>query len=132
MQVPGTESSESRLTSTELEIGMGIHNEHGYTRVSPIPDLRSLVDQLLALITSTNDPERSFLPFSNDGSDDVVLLVNNLGGVSELEMGAIANTAAQLLAEKKIKIHRILTGSFMVRTRSSTCGTVLKEVHRRA
>lgn len=41
-------------------------------------------------LTSTTDTERSFLPFEHDGKDEVVLMVNNLGGVSELEMGGVA------------------------------------------
>ena len=36
-----------------------------------------------------DDPERAFVPFSP--SDDYVLLVNNMGGTSTLEMYAIAD-----------------------------------------
>ena len=36
-----------------------------------------------------DDPERAFVPFST--SDDYVLLVNNMGGTSTLEMYAIAD-----------------------------------------
>ena len=93
---------------------MGIHNEPGHTRLSPIPPLNKLVDHLLELIMSTSDQERSFLPFKNDGSDEVVLLVNNLGGLSELELGNIAGETVKLL-ENKAKVLRVLVGSFMVR-----------------
>ena len=112
-QVPGTEAAKSHLSATEVEIGMGIHNEPGHTRLSPVPPLSNLVDHLLDLITSTSDTERSFLPFKNDGSDEVVLMVNNLGGLSELELGAIAGETVKIL-ESKVKVLRVLVGSFMV------------------
>lgn len=96
---------------------MGIHNEPGHTRLSPIPPLHDLILQLLELVMSTSDPERSFLPFRNDaasGADEVVLLVNNLGGLSELELGGIVGTTVKALSAKGVKIHRVLAGSFMV------------------
>ena len=95
---------------------MGIHNEPGHAHVSPIPPLDQLVTSLLDLITSTMDPERSFLPFGAPGSgnDEVVLLVNNLGGLSELEMGGIAREAVNQLSGRAIKVQRMLVGSFMV------------------
>lgn len=93
---------------------MGIHNESGFTRLSPIPPLHSLIAQLFELLTSTSDPDRSFVPFKNDGSDEVVLLVNNLGGLSELELSGVAGEAVQQL-EGKAKVHKVLVGSFMVR-----------------
>ena len=65
------------------EIGMGIHNEPGARRLSPIPPLHELIPQLIENLTSTSDPDRSFVPFKGRG-DRVVLLVNNLGGTSEL------------------------------------------------
>ncbi|EJD07701.1 dihydroxyacetone kinase [Fomitiporia mediterranea MF3/22] len=110
--VPGTEAAKSHLSATEVEIGMGIHNEPGHTRLSPVPPLNKLIVQLLDLIMSTSDNERSFLPFRNDGSDEVVLMVNNLGGLSELEMSGIANEAVQVLGGRA-KIERVLVGSFM-------------------
>ena len=65
------------------------------------------------MITSTTDPERSFLQFRGPGKDNVVLLVNNLGGLSELEMGSVVREARHVLDGAGIKIHRILSGSFM-------------------
>lgn len=69
---------------------MGIHNEPGTSKLS-LPKVADLVGDLLSRITDTTDKERSFVPFQNDGSDEVVLLVNNLGSISELELGGITN-----------------------------------------
>lgn len=70
---------------------------------------------MLAYITDTADAERAFLPFKHDGKDRVVLLVNNLGGVSELELGLIVQQTLAVLEEQKIQVERVNAGSFMVR-----------------
>ncbi|KAI6016019.1 dihydroxyacetone kinase [Pisolithus microcarpus] len=111
--VPGTSVQDNHLRADEIEIGLGIHNESGNSRISPIPPLNKLVPDLLQLITSTTDPERAFVPFRNDGNDEVVLLVNNLGGLSELELGAIVNETKRALDHQRIKVRRVLAGTFM-------------------
>lgn len=94
---------------------MGIHNEPGYAQVSPVPKLNELISNLLKLVTSTSDSERSFLPFGSEGGqDEVVLLANNLGGVSELELSGIIREAVSQLEANNIKIRRLLAGSYMV------------------
>jgi dihydroxyacetone kinase len=42
---------------------------------------------MLDLVLKQDDPERSFVEFKKD--DEIVLLLNNQGGMSTLEMGAI-------------------------------------------
>ncbi|GAA5831207.1 hypothetical protein JCM3766R1_002968 [Sporobolomyces carnicolor] len=111
--VPGTEPSDDYLKDNEAEIGMGIHNEPGIRKVSPVPSAEKLVDEFLSTITDTEDKERSFLPFQNDGKDEVVLLVNNLGGLPELELGIVVKEAAEWLERKHITVQRAIAGSFM-------------------
>lgn len=94
---------------------MGIHNESGHQRLSPAPPLKELIPKLLEMLTSTNDPERSFLPFRGGNKDIVILLVNNLGGLSELELGGIVGQIYKNLDNMGIAIKRVLSGSFMVR-----------------
>ena len=91
---------------------MGIHNESGVKRLKPAPALSELLPQLLDLLTSTSDSERSFVPFK--GNDEVVLLVNNLGGVSELELGAVVAEARRQLDKRGLKALRVLAGTYMV------------------
>lgn len=92
---------------------MGIHNEPGAKRLSPVPPLSDLIPQLIDTLTSTTDPDRSFVPFTGSG-DRVVLLVNNLGGTSELEMGAVLAEAKKDLAKRGLKVERAIAGTFMV------------------
>ncbi len=115
--MPGTAAGDSHLLPSAIEIGLGIHNEPGNRRLSPVPPLHELIPQLLEHLLSTTDPERSFLPFKGKNSatqDKVVLLVNNLGGTSELELGAIVKEATKGLENAGVKVERVLAGTFMV------------------
>ncbi|KAF8475236.1 dihydroxyacetone kinase 1 [Russula ochroleuca] len=111
--VPGTMAGEAHLTSSEIEIGMGIHNEAGVQCVSPVPPLSRLVQTLLDLLLSQSDPERGFLSIQGSGKDNVVLLVNNLGGVSELELAGIAREAITALSARGVRVLRVISGTFM-------------------
>jgi dihydroxyacetone kinase len=63
--------------------------------VSPFPSVEDLISQLLTLICDQNDPERAFVKFNE--TDDTVLLINNYGGLSNLELGALTQeTLSQL------------------------------------
>ncbi|KAL7413994.1 dihydroxyacetone kinase [Mrakia frigida] len=110
--IPGTATEESRLKADQLELGMGIHNEPGLN-IIPLTTSASLVSDMISLLTSTSDPDRSFVPFANDGTDEVVLMVNNLGGISELELSGILGAAVEQLQAKGIKVRRVLSGAFM-------------------
>ncbi|KAJ7083325.1 dihydroxyacetone kinase [Mycena belliarum] len=111
--VPGTAAPASSLSPTEIEIGLGIHNESGNKRLSPIPPLSELIPLLLDYITLTTDAERGFLPFKHDGKDEVVVLVNNLGGMSELEIGGVVRATREELSQRQIGVSRMLAGTFM-------------------
>ena len=94
---------------------MGIHNEAGNQRLSPIPSLTHLVDQLLGMILRTDDEDkdRGFVPFRQQGGDRVVCLINNLGGLSELELTGVAKEVSQQLKVRGLAIERLLSGTFM-------------------
>jgi dihydroxyacetone kinase len=101
--------SEEYLKDGEVEIGMGIHNEQGSSREAV--ELPELVRKMLAQMLDLSDKDRAFL---NVNSNEVVLLVNNLGGVSVLEMGGIVSEVATQLEEGYgIRPVRVLSGTFM-------------------
>lgn len=94
-----------------MVVGAGIHNEPGAQRLSPFPPVEDLVGHCLKLLCDPNDPERSFVDFHTD--DAVVLLINNYGGVSNLELGALTDEAmVQLSRTWNIRPARVLSGSF--------------------
>ncbi|KAI4669532.1 uncharacterized protein J4E79_001576 [Alternaria viburni] len=111
VHVPGRrEAEEDELAEGLVEIGMGIHNEAGSERKKI--DLPGLVKTMLSHCLDVADQDRSFSKITD--KDDVVLLVNNLGGVSPLELSGITNEVVEQLADSfKIKPGRILAGTFM-------------------
>jgi dihydroxyacetone kinase len=106
---PPDPDSDEMLATEEVEIGMGIHNEPGSGR--EVVDLPELVGKMLKQLLDWQDEDRAFLRVN---SNEVVLMVNNLGGVSVLEMGGItAEVVAQLEKQYNIKPVRILCGTYM-------------------
>ncbi|KAF2009104.1 dihydroxyacetone kinase [Aaosphaeria arxii CBS 175.79] len=110
VQIPGREPL---LTSNDdqVEIGMGIHNEPGSQVLSPRPALAKLIDGMLDQLLNEQDDDKAYVQFSH--AQDIVLLVNNLGGVSQLEFGGITTTIINSLAARSIKPIRILFGTYM-------------------
>ena len=110
VHVPGRAvDQEGSLAAGEVEIGMGIHNEAGSGRGKM--DLPELVSKMLAQLLDPADKDRAFV---NVNSNEVVLLINNLGGVSVLEMGGITSEVVSQLGDRySIKPVRILTGTYM-------------------
>ncbi|GAO51173.1 dihydroxyacetone kinase Dak1 [Saitoella complicata NRRL Y-17804] len=111
--VPGRPHSDTdSLPKEEAELGMGIHNEPGVKRLSPIPAAEDLASDILKMLLDPNDPERAYVPFA--ASDATVLMVNNLGGTSVLELSAFASTViAALDSQWGIKPVRVLVGTYM-------------------
>lgn len=109
--VPGRQF-ETNLKSDEYEIGMGIHNEPGVKKTSPLPTIPSIVEEMLTLLLSTTDSDRSFVPFNS--SDDVILMVNNLGGISNLELTYTTEVVTEQLKQKfNIVPSRTVAGAFI-------------------
>ncbi|OAA74086.1 dihydroxyacetone kinase [Cordyceps fumosorosea ARSEF 2679] len=116
VHVPGRAADEdgsgSGMARGEVEIGMGIHNEAGCEKARL--ELPALVGRMLAQLLDTSDKDRGFLVEPLGPGATVVLLVNNLGGVSVLEMGGItAEVVAQLRERYGIRPARVIAGTFM-------------------
>ncbi|OCF38378.1 dihydroxyacetone kinase [Kwoniella heveanensis CBS 569] len=107
--VPGR-SGEWHIDEGKVEIGLGLHNETGVFNI-PTPAPEDLIKQLLDLLLRQDDPERSYVKFKKD--DELVLLVNNQGGMSALEMGAVVDEVLVQLESRDIIPVRILNGPFM-------------------
>ncbi|OBA24527.1 dihydroxyacetone kinase [Metschnikowia bicuspidata var. bicuspidata NRRL YB-4993] len=107
--VPGREEeSEHHEDPTVAELGLGIHNEPG--QKIKIPEITDLVDLLFERLLDINDKERHYVNFESDG--DYVLLVNNIGGTSTLELLAITQYAIERCPLKK-KPLRVLVSDFV-------------------
>jgi dihydroxyacetone kinase len=83
----------------------------GAQKISPFPSVSDLISQLLHLLCDPNDKERAFVQFN--AHDDTVLLINNYGGLSNLELGALTHeTLEQLDKNWDIQPTKIYTGGF--------------------
>ena len=92
-------------------VGAGIHNEPAQQMISPFPSVNDLIKRCLALLCDQTDEERAFVHFEKH--DEVMLLVNNYGGLSPLELGALTDEVQQQLASTwHIKPVRALSGTF--------------------
>jgi len=92
--IPAPDSDEM-LPTGEIEVGMGIHNEPGSHRVSA--SLPELIKIMLAQMLDPNDQDRHFIDIT--ATDPVVLFINNLGGVSCLELGGILDEIVKQLKD---------------------------------
>lgn len=91
-------------------VGAGIHNEPGQQLISPFPSVDDLVKRCLGLLCDQNDSERAFTKFNPD--DKVVLLINNYGGLSPLELGALTDDVLGQLPDWNIMPVRTFSGTF--------------------
>lgn len=127
VHVPGHREGEreAALKPDEIEVGMGIHNEQGFKRMK-VPELRELVALLLAQLLDKADEDRGYLEDVEE-SEGWVLMVNNLGGVSPLEMGGITAQVVEQLGSSPCACVRrdcegALTGAQMHPTPSARRG----------
>lgn len=111
VHVPGrAPASDDFNASQDIELGMGIHNEEGFKRLQT--DLPGLVKDMLGQLLDMGDSDRAYLNITS--SDPVVVLINNLGGVSVLELGGITEEVCSQLHETySLQPKRIFAGTFM-------------------
>ncbi|KAG5995045.1 hypothetical protein E4U54_002971 [Claviceps lovelessii] len=106
--VPGR-TEHGALNDNEVEIGTGPHNEPGFVKLSPVPSPSELIGQVLARCLDEKDPERGYVHFSP--GDETMLLVNNFGGMSSLEMGALVDELLEQLEQDwKMEPVRVCAG----------------------
>ncbi|KAI9323429.1 dihydroxyacetone kinase [Dichotomocladium elegans] len=109
--VPGSSAKEEHLPDKTIEIGMGIHNEAGFQKTDIMP-ARALVGKMIDMLVDVSDPERGYIHPSP--VKPLVVLINNLGGISPIELNLIVKEAVDLLLQKHhFSIARVLAGSFL-------------------
>ncbi|KAK5060142.1 hypothetical protein LTR84_010026 [Exophiala bonariae] len=103
-------NSDEIIPTTEIEVGMGIHNEPGSHRVTAT--LPELIKVILGQMLDPNDKDRYFVDIKK--GDKFVLFINNLGGVSMLELaGILAEIHKQLKEDWDIVPVRVIAGTFL-------------------
>lgn len=94
--LPGRKQNEHRLGDDEIEIGLGAHGEPGVYR-QRMEGLDSIVANLVKRVGCVDEFEDESQKV-NPG-DDVVVLINNMGGVTQLEMGTIVRSTLTAIQE---------------------------------
>lgn len=100
--LPG-KSRETELSNDEIEVGLGIHGEPGKFR-APYECARKIVTGLMGTIQVKMDMKKE---------EKYVVLVNNLGSVSQLEMGIVNGEVLRWFDSEKIQIARFYSGTYM-------------------
>ncbi|KAJ5325623.1 Dihydroxyacetone kinase [Penicillium brevicompactum] len=110
VHVPGRGVPEDSIPHGEVEVGMGIHNEPGSHRTKF--NLVGLVQGMLLQLLDHNDPDRCYVTRKPDAK--FVLLINNLGGVSPLELAGITDEVyRQLQQDYEVNMVRVIQGTFL-------------------
>ncbi|HIY24806.1 MAG TPA: dihydroxyacetone kinase subunit DhaK, partial [Candidatus Brachybacterium merdigallinarum] len=100
---PGDEKPQFALGDDEVELGVGIHGERAAQRV-PFTSADGLTDLLLDPLLKDLELHRG---------DEVLAIVNGLGGTYPLELNLVARALHHRLAEAGIAIQRSLVGSYV-------------------
>ena len=99
---PKTGEPMFEMPNDEMEIGMGVHGEAGVQRTKLL-SADATIEQMLPPILED-------LPFR--AGDEVVVLLNNSGSLTRMELSILYRRVAQLLAEAQIKVYRSWLGSY--------------------
>lgn len=92
-------------------LGVGIHGEEGAAR-QPLASSDVLAQQLVDHLLSTA-PDRNYFPMTNGGATRVALLVNNLGGTSQLELLVFLRSTLAALRARSLLVDRVYFGAHM-------------------
>ncbi|KAK4033253.1 dihydroxyacetone kinase [Parachaetomium inaequale] len=104
--VPQREEQDG-LDPDVIEYGMGIHNEPGAER-GKLTSLQETVARLLSILVSEHDDR--YAPFR---SSEVAVMINNLGGLSVLELQIAADEILGQLGRQIPNIRRVFIGTFV-------------------
>ncbi|KIJ67438.1 hypothetical protein HYDPIDRAFT_173958 [Hydnomerulius pinastri MD-312] len=115
--VPGRDahSASETIPPSQIELGLGLHNEPGVRR-APLTSAAWLVGEMVRMVRGSGGDGKD--RYDANGTwlrpgDETVLFINNLGGVSMLEMGAVVEVVRGELASRGIIPARIYSAPFM-------------------
>ena len=112
--VPGADQVNDRLADDEtIEIGLGIHGEAGLSQ-SKILSADQMAHEMISKIQSYGRMINDELVPMFETGDELVVLVNNLGGTSNFEMSILARSCVNTLEnEYGVTVTRVLVGAYM-------------------
>ena len=120
--VPGTNPVDRLAANDVIEVGLGIHAEAGQVRkINPtsvqlsVETVRHMVNKMLGTLPGALGGEAEALPdrLGTSPGEQVAVLLNNLGGISELELLVVIRDLLVELQLRKVQVVRCYIGSFM-------------------
>ncbi|KAB7505491.1 Triokinase/FMN cyclase [Armadillidium nasatum] len=106
--LPGSKAPSFTLKENEMALGLGVHGEAGVRNV----EMMSCKETVQLMINHMMDKESESRIDLNHG-EEIILLINNLGGTTNLEIGIITNDVVKELTGRGFKIMKIFTGAFV-------------------
>jgi dihydroxyacetone kinase-like protein len=103
------------LGETEMEMGVGIHGEHG-RQTLPLASASEIVEQLATAIDSELNPQ---------AGQSVLLHVNGCGATPLMELYLIYDLAAKFWEQRGVNIVRSLVGNFTTSIDMAGCSITL-------
>jgi dihydroxyacetone kinase-like protein len=99
----------------EIEMGVGIHGEPGRRRV-PLMNADAIAEEIIGAICEEIKPGEG---------EEVLLLVNGMGGTPLLELYGMFHAAAQQCAKHHLNIRRSLVGNYCTSLEMAGCSLTL-------
>ncbi|MEC4749130.1 dihydroxyacetone kinase subunit DhaK [Methylomicrobium sp. Wu6] len=113
--VPALGKPTFELGEAEMEMGVGIHGEHG-RETMPLANASTIVEHLATAIDEELKPQRG---------QAVLLHVNGFGGTPLIELHLIYHLAAQYWEKRGVVITRSLVGNFTTSLDMAGCSITL-------
>ena len=113
--VPALGKPTFELTANEMEMGVGIHGEHGRSTL-PLASANDIVEHIADIIQEALQPQ---------SGQKALLHVNGFGGTPLLELHLIYDLAAQYWEKRGVVICRSLVGNYTTSLDMAGCSITL-------
>ena len=100
------------LNEGAMEVGVGIHGERGVSREG-VARADTIVDRLLSAVTEALAIGTAEGAAGTGSRDEVICLVNGLGGTTPLELSLVYGSALRWLADHGITVRRGIVGTLV-------------------
>ncbi|RRQ17241.1 dihydroxyacetone kinase family protein [Corynebacterium bovis] len=100
------------LNEGAMEVGVGIHGERGVSREG-VARADTIVDRLLSAVTEALAIGTAEGAAGTGSRDEVICLVNGLGGTTPLELSLVYGSALRWLADHRITVRRGIVGTLV-------------------
>lgn len=116
--VPAAGKPTFELGEGEMELGVGIHGEPGRERVG-LPSAKEVAATLVDAICASISPGEG---------DEVLLLVNGMGGTPLMELYLMYHEAAELCKGKGLTVSRSLVGNYCTSLEMQGCSVTITKL----